>query len=203
MDVQELSAGRRERKKSETRRALRTAAVRLVAARGLDGVTVEDITNAVDVSPRTFFNYFASKEEALTAPDPQRLARLHAELIARPAGEAPLRALQAVLVADTAELARRRDEWLKQLSVLKSDPRLLAALASGWAVLERELAAGISERLGPRAEPLQASVLAAAAVATLRVAIGRWKTETRDPLASVVRASFEALIRAGADAAHL
>lgn len=202
MDVQEASAGRRERKKSETRRALRLAAVRLVAERGLDAVTVEEITNAVDVSPRTFFNYFTSKEEALTAPDPQRLARLRAELIARPAGESPLRALQAVLVADTAELARRRDEWLRQISVLKSDPRLLAAMASGWGALERELAAAISERLGPRADALQAGVLAAAAVAALRVAIGRWKTETRAPLASVVRASFEALIAAGADATH-
>lgn len=189
--------GRRERKKFETRRALRAAAVRLVGERGLDAVTIEDITEAADVSPRTFFNYFSSKEEVLTAPDPERLAHLNAELARRPRDEPPLLALQAVLVADSRELVRHRDEWQRQLSVLKSDPRLLAAMATNWGVLERSLAAGITDRLGPDADPLRAHVLAAAAVAALRVAIHRWKTETHAALATIVQASFDALISVG------
>lgn len=191
--------GRRERKKCETRRALRAAAVRLVGERGLDAVTIEDITEAADVSPRTFFNYFASKEEVLTAPDPERLAHLNAELACRPIEEPLLRALQAVLVADSRQLVRHRGEWQRQLSVLKSDPRLLAAMATNWRVLERSLAAGVADRLGPDADPLRADVLAAAAVAALRVAIGRWKTETHASLAAVVQASFDALISVGQD----
>jgi AcrR family transcriptional regulator len=191
MTVQ-VSVGRRERKKTQTRAALRAAAVRLVDQRGLDAVTVEDVTEEADVSARTFFNYFSSKEEALTAPDPDRLARLRAQLVARPSREHPLRALRAVLVADTSEHAPNRDEWLAQLSVLKRDPRLMAALAGSWIALEGELAAGLTDRLTP-GEELRAQVAAGAAVAIFRVALRRWKTDAQPPLADLVGAAFDEL----------
>jgi AcrR family transcriptional regulator len=187
------SCGRRERKKNAVRTALRSSAVRLVGEKGLDAVTIEDITEAADVSLRTFFNYFASKEEALTAPDPERLARLRLELLARPADEPALVALREVLVADATELGERRDEWLRQLSVCKRDPRLLVALAGSWTVLERELAAALADRLGSLDDDLQAQVAAAVAVGALRVAVRRWRNESSVPLAEVVRAGFDAL----------
>jgi AcrR family transcriptional regulator len=191
--VDEVAAlvGRRERKKQQTRAALRSAAVRLVGQRGLDAVTIEDITEAADVSPRTFSNYFASKEDALTAPDPDRLSRLRAELAARPAEETPLQALRAVLVADTEALARRRDEWMRQIAVVKSDPRLMAAQAGSWLVLERDLAAGLAAR--PDVDDLQAQVVAAVGVAALRVAVRRWKTGSRTPLAQILGDAIDAL----------
>ncbi len=187
------SCGRRERKKNAVRTALRSSAVRLVGEKGLDAVTIEDITEAADVSLRTFFNYFASKEEALTAPDPERLARLRLELLARPADEPALVALREVLVADATELGERRDEWLRQLSVCKRDPRLLVALAGSWTVLERELAAALADRLGSSDDDLQAQVAAAVAVGALRVAVRRWRNESSVPLAEVVGAGFDAL----------
>jgi len=186
-------AGRRERKKSETRQALRAAAVRLVAERGFDAVTIEDITDAADVSVRTFFNYYGSKEQALTAADPDRLARLRAALAERPAAEAPLEALRAVLIADTEELSGRHDAWLTQLAVIRTDPRLLAALAASWFELERELAAGLADRAGTRGSGDAAEVLAATAVAVLRVAIRRWRQDTTESLTTILGRCFDTL----------
>lgn len=57
--------GLRERKKAARRAAFVEAARELVASHGLDGVTIEDICQRVGVSPRTFFNYFASKEDVV------------------------------------------------------------------------------------------------------------------------------------------
>ncbi len=195
MVVHEL-VGRRERKKLETRRALRLAAIGLVDERGFDRVTVEDITEAVDVSPRTFFNHFASKEEALTSPDPRRLARLAEALAQRPVQELPLQALRAVLLADAAEMSTHRDEWLHQLAVLRRDRRLVAALANSWWVLERALSDALCERVGASPEDLSPAVLAATAVAALRVAVARWDAETHASLVMVLERAFDTLIDA-------
>jgi AcrR family transcriptional regulator len=65
---------RRDRKKLATRRALRNATLQLVAERGFANVTIQDITEVADVAPRTFFNYFPSKESAVIGADPQRVS---------------------------------------------------------------------------------------------------------------------------------
>ncbi len=185
-------SGRRQRKKDATRNALRSAAVRLVRERGLDCVTVEDITEAADVSYRTFFNHFTSKEQALTAPDQARLALLQAALAERPADEPPLRSLLAVLRDEVEQLSRRRGEWLDQLAVITSDPRLLASLAASWYELENELASGLVQRLGSE-QAQRAEVLAAVAVAAVRVAIRRWNTGEAEALPTLLARSFEAV----------
>ncbi|MES1212507.1 MAG: helix-turn-helix domain-containing protein, partial [Leifsonia sp.] len=57
--------GLRERKRLATRRAILLAAITVVRERGLEAATVDEIARIADVSPRTFFNYFSSKEEAI------------------------------------------------------------------------------------------------------------------------------------------
>src|ERR1700689_2440924 len=96
-----IAQGRRDRKKQATRRALRNAALDLVAERGFAHVTVEDIAGAADVATRTFFNYFPSKESAVIGADPERAAEVRASLLGRPLGETPLEALRAVTVEYT------------------------------------------------------------------------------------------------------
>ncbi|MGD8167052.1 TetR/AcrR family transcriptional regulator [Herbiconiux sp. P16] len=57
--------GLRDRKRQETRARIERAAAELVLAHGLGGVTVDAISEAAEISPRTFFNYFESKEDAI------------------------------------------------------------------------------------------------------------------------------------------
>ncbi|MEV7568062.1 TetR/AcrR family transcriptional regulator [Streptomyces tanashiensis] len=80
-------AGLRERKKQATREALREAALRLAVECGPDQVRVEDIAEAAGVSPRTYNNYFASREQAIvSAVTADREARIAAAVAAGPAG---------------------------------------------------------------------------------------------------------------------
>src|SRR5690606_38316689 len=78
--------GLRERKKQATRKALREAALRLALEHGPDNVRVDDIAEAAGVSPRTYHNYFSSREQAIVAAiTAEREARVAAAVTARPA----------------------------------------------------------------------------------------------------------------------
>ncbi|MEQ1737016.1 MAG: helix-turn-helix domain-containing protein, partial [Rhodoglobus sp.] len=63
--------GLRERKRLATRRAILLAAITVVREKGLEAATVDEIARIADVSPRTFFNYFSSKEEAIVGDGPE------------------------------------------------------------------------------------------------------------------------------------
>src|SRR5213082_1142822 len=87
----------RERKKLATRQALGGAAMRLAIERGLDNVLVEDIAAAAGVSPRTFNNYFSSKQEAICSRMLDRTEQAAAALRKRPADEPLWDALTAAV----------------------------------------------------------------------------------------------------------
>jgi len=89
--------GRRDRKKRETRQALRDAAHQLFAERGFAQTTIEDITAAADVSRRTFFRYYCAKEDLLRTDLTDLLPHMLDALRARPASEPPLLAVLAAL----------------------------------------------------------------------------------------------------------
>jgi AcrR family transcriptional regulator len=85
-------------------------ALRLAVERGLENVTVEDITAEAGVSLRTFGNYFSSKYEAICAIGTDRARRIGATLLARPAGEPLWDAIAGAMLAhyESAPGARRR-----------------------------------------------------------------------------------------------
>ena len=103
--AEEARASLRERKKLATRRALRRIAFQLAAERGFSNVTVEDIAEAAEVSTRTFFNYFPSKEAALFGNDPERVAALREQIAQAAPGESALDALRAALTSDAQAVA--------------------------------------------------------------------------------------------------
>src|SRR6478672_2928286 len=78
--------GLREQKKQATREALSAAALRLALERGPDNVRVDDIAEAAGVSPRTYNNYFSSREQAIVAGvTAQRATRVATAVTTRPA----------------------------------------------------------------------------------------------------------------------
>ncbi len=202
MTPEPASCSLRERKKLATRRALRRVALRLVADRGFAHVTVEDIAAAADVSPRTFFNYFPSKEAALFGADPDRLAALR-ERLSRPVpGESALMALRAALVAEararTAELGELGGDpaaWLRRMKAAHIDPHLRAAQAAHLAAMDRALAEALAERLNtdPDRDPYP-GLLAAAATGVMRAALAFWANSGGAvPVDQITDAAFQAL----------
>jgi len=93
----DAGGGRRDRKKTETRQALRSAAHRLFAEKGFSRTTIDDITEAADVSRRTFFRYYDSKDDLLRTDVSDLLPVMLAALRARPAEESPWTAILAAL----------------------------------------------------------------------------------------------------------
>ena len=61
--------GLRERKKAKTRAAIQTQALRLIAEQGYEATTVEQIAEAAEISPSTFFRYFPTKEDVVVEDD--------------------------------------------------------------------------------------------------------------------------------------
>ena len=172
-----MTSGLRERKKAATRHRLHGAALRLVAARGLDAVSVDDIAEAADVSPRTFFNYFPTKDDAVIGLDPSGPDDLAEAFAARPADEAPVDSLRAVLRSRAAEMAVDTDIWSLRLPVIDGNPVLGARMAAHFTATENALAAAIAARTGGTAGvDVYPSLLAAVQGVVMRVSLHRWLT---------------------------
>ena len=204
--------GRRDRKKHATRRSLRNAALQLVAERGFAHVTVEDITEAADVSVRTFFNYFSSKESAVIGVDPDRIAQMRTNLIARPVDEPPIEALRAVLVEyataiadELDDLGEGREAWFRRLCIVREDRDLLGAFVAHISEVERGLVGALAERLGkdPALDPYPALVTATA-FAAARVAALYWSANGgAGSLADLTGAAIDCLAHGLAEGAEL
>jgi AcrR family transcriptional regulator len=178
-DGGDRECGLRERKKRATRQALGEAALRLAADRGLEHLTVEEISEAAGVSARTFFNYFSSKEEAIIGDGP---------LITPPGdgvpfigdGESVLDGLHRVVRAAAAGTAWRRDEVQVRRQLLQRYPALVPRMYARIAGFERSLASAVATRSGGSAGDAYPQLMAAVASTAARVAIYRWGADHGD-----------------------
>lgn len=146
MTIEATEPGLRERKRLATRRAIQIAVLDLAAERGLDNITVDEISRVADISPRTFFNYFVSKEEALIGDGPSLPggSAIDDFVAAGPAADI-LTGIGELLAGtgdspDTDLTTRRRD-------LLKQYPQLFAIRMATMRQFEDELAGVVSRRL--------------------------------------------------------
>lgn len=167
--------GLRERKKERQRIALVHAAFRLFEERGFAGTTIEAIAEAADVSPRTFFRYFDSKEDVVLI-DPAGKLELVEQVLADAAPDEP------ILEMLRRGWARLSDEYLSDPEIAtgmyrlsRAEPVLAARLFSFQTEWSHAIAAAISRRLG--LEPgtdLHPEIIASTAQAVVRSAMNRW-----------------------------
>lgn len=116
----------RERKKLKTRNALVAAALRLFNERGYSDTTVDDIVAAVDVSRRTFFRYFASKEDVLFFDSQEYIELFREALETRTENERVVVTAKRAALAIARELKKRREEVLARMKISFSEPTLIA-----------------------------------------------------------------------------
>jgi AcrR family transcriptional regulator len=168
-------AGLRARKKQRLRWVLVRAALRLFEERGFEQTTVEAIAAAAEVSPRTFFRYFSSKEDVILIDPVQKLARIdHALAAARP--HEPILDILRRTWADFAE------EYLSDVEITlatyrlsRAEPVLAARLLSFQTEWSHALARAISAQLGVDASTdIRPEVVASTSQAMLRSAFNRW-----------------------------
>ncbi|WP_062353263.1 TetR/AcrR family transcriptional regulator [Herbidospora yilanensis] len=168
--------GLREQKKQATREALRAAALRLALERGPDNVRVDDIAEAAGVSPRTYNNYFSSREQAIVAAvTSEREARVAAAVADRPDGVGLADAVVEAVVDQFTASAEPGREAL--LLLITTRPALREAFIGTTAAIEHPLAEAVAGRLGD-GEPHTARVLAASVAAAVRVALEQWLRTT-------------------------
>ncbi len=193
-----MSDGLRERKKAETRQALSSAALRLAQDLGPDGVTIEAIADAAGVSPRTFFNYFSSKDDAIVGIAPSESSELVDDLVAQPEDGSPLEALRGMCLAAAARLEPMADELWARHQLTLGHPSLAARRFARFAEVERILAEEVARRAGLDVDrdPLPGLVVTAA-IGALKVGLNVWQERGRPgPLADVIGEAF-ALVESG------
>jgi AcrR family transcriptional regulator len=186
--------GLRERKKRATRCALHDAAMRLALDRGLEHVTVEEISAAVDVSVRTFFNYFPTKEKAVLG-DPILIDEEDAAATLAAAGTL-LEGLHDIALTITADTAPDRERVLLRWELMERYPTLLPLMFAQIAEFEAVLTRAVAARTGDRTDDAYPQLMASIAGTAIRVALRRWTAgHGGKPLDSHINEVFGLLIR--------
>ncbi|QWT24924.1 TetR/AcrR family transcriptional regulator [Subtercola sp. PAMC28395] len=196
--------GLRERKRLATSRSIQFAVLELSRDKGLDNVTVDEISRHADISPRTFFNYFPSKEAAVLGETPFDITPEHAERFLNAGPDEPvLDGLRALLSSmSDAETEDFEMHTLRKI-VIRDYPQLLVQRISSVREFEVELTELVEKRLsrdarGPAGESEtpdhpaiheRSRLYALIAIAAMRHAWGCWAERADTPPMPVLLAS--------------
>ncbi len=218
MSVIEEELGLRERKRLATRRAIQLAAVELASERGFDKVTIDEISHLANVSPRTFFNYFPSKESAIVGELPEMPdTPTVEEFVEAGPGEPILDGIRKLLVAaidtgdldtggptnDAGDVRAAHDLHKLRRALLKDNPELFALRMASMHQFEDALSAVVQMRLAHDTPELaedvetlhqRARLVTYVAFAGMRHAWSCWADHGGvEPLADRLQSSFEQL----------
>jgi AcrR family transcriptional regulator len=144
----DAAPGLRERKRRATRLAIQQAALRIAIEHGLAAVTVDEVSRRADISPRTFFNYFPSKEQAILGEDPTLPQGEDVETFVAggPSGEL-LSDLGALLVHSARELTEERGLIGERQQVLRAHPELFSQRMASMKEFQSGIQAVVERRL--------------------------------------------------------
>jgi len=174
------TAGLRERKKQRTRRALIDAAMALYREGGFAAVTVAEIARLADVSPRTFFTYFESKDDVFLGRGDERLERLVRAIRERDHEQPILPALRGALQDDHQPMREAGPAGMPDLPELLRHPAIATRLRERWNRWEDLLAEAIAADVGAAPGDPEPRVVAAALTGAIRVAAAAaWERPSR------------------------
>jgi AcrR family transcriptional regulator len=182
------------RKREVVREALRLAAERLIAKRGYENVTIEEIAREAGVSRRTYFRYFDTKEDVVVAGSDRYADDLLAAVAARPRREPPLVAIRNALVPALEESLRNADMIRSVIEMLRGNTALRRAMLERRNRMEERLAVLLARRMrrDPRSDP--APVLLAYLTRALSdTAFNVWYDQQRTDIPALVGELMTAL----------
>jgi TetR/AcrR family transcriptional regulator, regulator of mycofactocin system len=186
-------AGRPGRPPGTSRREVTRTALELFAERGFEETTVDDIAEALGVSRRTLFRYFASKNDMVWGDFDWVLARLRRCLDATTPGEPLHEALGRAVV----ESNRYEDDQLPELRIrmrlITGVPALQAHSTLRYAEWRAVIAEFVADRVGAEPDDLIPQVVAHAALGTSMAAFLVWVDDPASDLVENLREAYRLL----------
>ncbi len=159
--VEAPTAGLRERKKHAARQRIAAAARRLFADRGFDAVTVAEVAAAADVSEKTVFNYFPTKEDLAFAGREEGIAQFVAAIAGRAETESVLDVFRAMTHTVLDVFVAGGDEDLLAVArIIRGSRALQERLTVGWESGAAAITAAVAETSGADGDDLVAAVVA-------------------------------------------
>ncbi len=192
----EVPAGLRERKKARTRAAIREHALRLFREQGYHSTTVEQIADAAEVSPATFFRYFPTKEDVVLQDDFELVTVEALETL--PPGLSPVAAFRQAAAASFAALGPDDlDRFRETTELTAMVPEIRARAIDEFVRTIHQIAAAIAERTGRNADDFEIRTMAGAIIGVIMSVTVPSTGSTWDPTEMTdVAGMFERIDRA-------
>ncbi len=185
--------GLRERKKKQTANRIETAAMDLFEKHGFDATTIDDIATAADISSRTFFHYFPTKEDVVLGDYAARLSRVTESLKEQPVDSLPWTALGVAFAEVANDYEVQHQQLRRRFQIMMTTGSVFARnlqLQAGW---EDAVTEALEERMNLRSDDILPRLMAASALGAMRSSVRHWLPTTDQSLPDLVQDCFTQL----------